>query len=375
MSEVLFGLFLLLLFGVRGWQFWRKVAGNRELLRSWQEDAAACGLQVLETSKGGPRLKARMESVAVTIDGQGDEDGRNIQIDVRFPGPPDFYTVSIRRESRVRRARDLEIGDPRFDSTFFLEGPMRPVLARLDAETRRLLILVNARGRLQISTDTIRVEHLPNEQIPYVLPLLLQIGQRLAQPIDEVARRLADNAHRDPEAGVRLRNLLLLLRELPEAPETREALRTACSDRSPIVRLGAARALGAEGRALLLELAESLEDDSVSAKAVSILDRELSFERMKAILDQALSKGLPKTAHACQEALGEKGASPGQLSMDGTEAGQLALAPDDAGQLSLAADPAGQISLEQPVSPFEIPSEEPEQPPHREREAPGGRRA
>jgi hypothetical protein len=199
------------------------------------------------------------------------------------------------------------------------------------------------------------------------------MGQRLSQPAD-VPRRLADNARGDPEAGVRLQNLHFLIRELPEAPETLEALRTACSDPSPAIRLQGAKGLGAEGRGLLLDLAESLVDDAVSAEAVSILGRELPFERTKAILDRALDRRLPKTAHACTEALGQKGASPGQLSMDGTEAGQLSLAQDDAGELSLAPESAGNLSIVHAESgPFALPPEEPEQPRPREREGPGGR--
>src|SRR6185436_6156063 len=106
---------------------------------------------------------------------------------------------------------------------------------------------------------------------------------------------------------VRLQNLLCLIRELPEAPETLEALRTACSDPSPEVRLQAAKGRGAEGRDLLLDLAESQVDDAVSAEAVSALDRELPFERTKAILDHALDGSRPKTARACLEALGRSG--------------------------------------------------------------------
>ena len=269
---------------------------------------------------------------------------------VWFSGPPDFRNVSISHVPLLRRAPEIETGDPSFDSTFTIEGPMRPVLALLDAETRRLLARVNAESRMVISTGMLQTEHMSDKKVKRVLPLLVDFGRRFAQPV-EIPRRLAENAKGDPESGVRLQNLLLLIRELPEAPETREALRTACADPSPGIRLRAAQSLGAAGRDVLFELAEGLEDDAVSAEAVSTLGRELSYERTKAILDRASDRRLPRTVHACLEALGEKGASPGQLSVAPPEPGQLALAPDDAGRLSLA----------QP------------EPPQRAREGPGGR--
>ena len=123
----------------------------------------------------------------------------------------------------------------------------------------------------------------------------------------DVPQRLAENARQDPEAGVRLQNLLLLIREFPGDPGTVEALRAACSDPSPEIRLRAAKELGAEGRDVLLELAESLEDDAVSAEAVSPLGRELPFERTRAILDRALRRRRLQTARACLEALGRSG--------------------------------------------------------------------
>jgi HEAT repeat protein len=97
--------------------------------------------------------------------------------------------------------------------------------------------------------------------------------------------------------------------ELPDNPVTAEALHKACSDPSPTIRLLAAREVGAEARSILLELAENLEDDAVSAEAVSVLGRELPFERATAILDRALSWRRLQTAHVCLEAIGRSGAA------------------------------------------------------------------
>jgi hypothetical protein len=297
--------FPLLFFGSRGVGLVTKLVKNRRLLRAWQGVAGACGLQGVGTSIWGPRLTAHAGAVAVTIDGQGNK-GRDTRIEVRVSVPPDVHNVSIRREPRVQRAGEIKIGDESFDKTFLLKGPLREVLSLLDAETRLLLTDANAESRLSISAGVFRAEQVKEDAIPRVLPRLLDVGRRFARPPD-VPRRLAGNATGDPQAGVRLQNLLCLIRELPEAPETREALRTACSDGSPEVRLQAAKGLGAEGRDLLLDLAKSRADDAVRAEAVSSLDRELPFERTKAILDDALDRRLPKTARACLEALSKRG--------------------------------------------------------------------
>ena len=92
-------------------------------------------------------------------------------------------------------------------------------------------------------------------------------------------------------------------------PRTDEAIHAAITDPSPETRLRAAKELGNAGRDVLRELAESMEDDKVSAEAVSILDRKLPFERTRAILDQALSRRHTQTARACLEALGRSGAN------------------------------------------------------------------
>ena len=273
---------------------------QRRRLRAWQKAVSTCGLQVVETSVWKQQLTARAGPLEVTIEACS-RTGQSARILVRVPGAPDFSSLNIRREPLL--AQEIESGDVAFDRTFFLEGPVGLVLALLDAETRRLLLRANIACRLEISTGILRTEPLPLEQIPHVLPHLLDIARRF-DPSMNVPRRLAENAMRDPEAGVRLGNLFFLIRELPGAPETIEALGTARSDPSPEIRLQAARALGAEGRDILLELAEGLVDDTVSAEAVRALDRELPLERARSILHRAMARRRIQTVRACQEALG-----------------------------------------------------------------------
>jgi hypothetical protein len=273
----------------------------------WETAAVLCGLQAVDAPNlWHLPLKTGAGKAAVRIDTFGDE-GRFARIVVIAPGPPDFKTVRIRPESSLQWGREIETGDVSFDSTFFIEGPKWLVFAVLDAETRRLLFRASTESWLEISNGQLRAE-MSYEKVPSILPLLLDVAQRFAQPLD-IPRRLAENAHQDPAPGVRLQNLLLLIRELPEDLWTAEALRTACSDPSPEVRLRAAKELGDEGRDVLLELAESLADDTVSAEAVSILGQELPFERTRVILDRARGLRHTVTARICLEVLGDSGAA------------------------------------------------------------------
>ncbi|MFL6200823.1 MAG: HEAT repeat domain-containing protein [Thermoanaerobaculia bacterium] len=297
-------LFLLFLGASLGYNVWQ----SRQRLQGWQDAAVSCGLKVAEASSAlSPKLTASAGPVQVRMETCGNK-GRLTRIMVDAPEPQrGFRQVMIRPESLIKWGREIEVGDELFDRTFFIEGPPQLVFAVLDAELRRLLGSVKSESRLEISSGELRAE-MSDEKVGQVLPLLLDVSQRFAQPLD-VPRRLAENANQDPEPGVRLQNLLLLIRELPDDPATAEALRKACSDPSPGIRLRAAKEVGAEARATLLELAGNLQDDAVSAEAVSILDRELPYERTRAILVQAMSLHCVRTARACLEALGRSGAA------------------------------------------------------------------
>jgi HEAT repeat protein len=278
---------------------------HRNFRMQAQEIASSCGLRVEEKSgfwSAGLGLRARAGRVQVRILGPARKDCAP-RVVVVAPWTPSFAGIHIRPETdKPDSAREIEIGDEFFDSSFYVVGPMRLLFALLDAEARRLMIAANASNTLQIGDGELRAEvFFP--QMTGILRLLLEIAGRFTQPLD-IAQRLAENARRDPEAGVRLRNLLLLAREFPGEAAT-EALRAACSDASPRVRLRAAQELGAEARGILLKLAESTEEDTVAAEAVSSLRRELPLERARAILVQALRRRRLRTAGACLERLGD----------------------------------------------------------------------
>jgi HEAT repeat protein len=280
---------------------------KRRRLQTWSDAAVSCGLSVVEASWRRLRLKARKGPVEVRVR-YAKRKRHGFRVEVAFPGPPGFSGVRIRREQqKPRGAREVEIGDKAFDNAFYIVGPVRLLFALFDAETRHLLITLNAESEFEIAGSALRAEMF-DPQIADLLPLLLDVAQRFSQPLD-AAERLAANAQRDPDAAVRLQNLLLLARENPEEPRTVELLRAACSDASPLIRLRAAKELRAEGHGVLLELAESTEDDALCAQAVSSLDRALPFERAAAILGVALRRRRLETARACLEVLGRCGAA------------------------------------------------------------------
>ena len=315
----------------------------RSGLQIWKDAAAACGLEVVEAVQGvNPHLRARSGDMEVRIRRSG-ESGR-VLVSVKASGPPDLPKVRLRLRGQVQFTRAIEVGDKPFDGRFAVDGPAPLVSALLNGETRRLLSAIE--GRLDLSAGELRV-NVPDANLSTVLRPLLDLRQRLAEPID-VPRRLADNARQDPVPGVRRQNLLVLIRELRSDPATAEALRAARTDPSPDVRLAAARELGAEGRALLLDLAEKLEDDAVSADAVRALGKALPFEKAAAILDLALSRSRRRlrTARACLKSIGrsQDAAAVGLLAgVMAREQGKLAFAAAQA--LGLTGSPAAEPPL------------------------------
>jgi HEAT repeat protein len=288
-----------------GGALWGWYQRHLRRLQFWQDVAASCGLNEVESfSVWNLYLSYAPQAGLAGVWIAFGENG--IRVSIRFQGPPGFQDVKIRREPpRKSGSREIELGDEAFDRAFFVEGPTRLACALLDAETRKQLLSINVESELVLAGGMLGAT-MPEALLPRLLPLLLDLGRRFGQPMD-LDRRLADNALRDPEPGVRLRNLLLLSRESPGDAERIEVFRAACSDASPRIRLQAAQELGSEGRDVLIGVAESTEDDASSAKAITILGRALPFERTRAILIQALRRRRLQTAQACLEALGRHG--------------------------------------------------------------------
>jgi HEAT repeats len=229
--------------------------------------------------------------------------------------PPGEGGVSLRREGtstelgKVLGRREIEVPDPLFDQVFFVGGLPALVYAFLDAETRGILLRLNQEGVLTISGPEIGLDLAEGDEglLPGELPLLLKVAERLSDR-HQTPERLATNARQDPLPGVRLKNLLCLVRELGEHPLVDETLRAACADLDPEVRLRAAAVLGRDGAEILLEMTEDMGvSDAWAAAAVTALGLNLPFDRAAATLDRALHGHRYETARACIEALRHHG--------------------------------------------------------------------
>jgi hypothetical protein len=257
-------------------------------------------------------------------------------------GPPELSQVVIRRELSKPK-HDIEIGDGGFDDTFVVQGPLPFVCALLDAPVRRMLREANVEHKLTIAGGKLRI-YVREEELSLILGLFRDLGQRFAETGD-VPRRLAQNVEKDPEPGVRLRNLLVLVREYPDSPSTAEALRSALRDARPKVRLQAALESGPEGRGVLLELAEKLEDDEVSARAVAAFGGSLPLERLQPVLAGAQKQRRLETALVCLEALGGLGGAAVDTLAQVAEKERFDLAAAAARALGATGDPAAEPSL------------------------------
>src|SRR6185436_2235894 len=201
-----------------GRYLWNGFAANRRRLQLWRSAVAQHGMSEVESSglwDWRARLTARAESIEVRI--TADRGGKGSKVEVELEGPEGFPGVKLRRRFFQLRARGMKTGDQVFDDAYFVEGPDWSVGALLDRSMRRLLLRAAVLfSAFEIGGGRLRVE-VPEEALPHVLPLLLDIGRRLAGPVD-MERQIARNARNDRESKVRLFNLLLLIRDRPGAP-------------------------------------------------------------------------------------------------------------------------------------------------------------
>jgi hypothetical protein len=303
---------------------------RRARLRAWRQAAQRVGLARVEEAEGGffeggfllghaGDLHVRLESyhrgkyengTRIVVSGFGHGAGG---LSLRREG------LSTAIERRFVGEREIEVGDRSFDDEYYVQGRAPLALALLDPETRRLLGGL-LRGQVSgvdvdasLGDGVLEVRFKESgftgnrERAPLILEGVLDVARRLVAPVD-VAARLAVNLPTEPRPGARLQAVLVLAREFPDHPATREALRSRLQDESREVRLRAAMALGDEGRATLLDLVEGAgADDSVAARAVSSLGSGLPAERVEAVLGRALGgQGRTQTAKACLEALAVK---------------------------------------------------------------------
>src|SRR5262245_8596618 len=219
---------------------WFTLARTRSRQGVWRQVVNACGLQTVSTSglmKGQAALEARAGPLKVRIQDTQRKGKPGALVMIEIPGPPGFSRLGIHGHRDQPWAREHEVGDEAFDAVFAVEGPARIVRALLAVDMRHRLLGLNAECELWIAGGKLGAA-MTDQQLALVLPRLVEIGRRLTEmPAKEpdIAARLAENARRDPQAGVRLQNLQLLARELRGEPQTAEVLRAACGDTSPRV--------------------------------------------------------------------------------------------------------------------------------------------
>lgn len=318
---------LLLATLVGGAGLWFARARARGLRQGWRELAAVCGLSdIVETGAWlSPGLAARSGDLWVRLErySRGDDEaGDRIVVrhaDDRLAGlelRPEDLSTALGKSLPVTLggSREVELGDALFDGAFYVSGPPARVFAVLDSETRGRLRQLAGLARLTLSQGELRLEVPHGDSslasfalLRQALEQALEVAGRLMRPA-AAAARLVENARADPVAPVRLQNLLVLMREFSEEPATQETLRAACSDPDPEVCLRAAGALGSQGVATLLALAENWSvGDSHAAAALAAVTRPLPFGRVAALLERALRARRVETARACLTHLGAHG--------------------------------------------------------------------
>jgi HEAT repeat protein len=311
---------------------------RRAQLRVWRLAATTAALADVEVSEGGlfegaflighsGDLRVRLEAyregkyvhgTKMVVTGLGHGGGG---LSLRREG------LGTAFEKRFIGGREIEIGDPSFDDEYYVQGHAPLAFAILEPGTRRRLAgllrgKITVEGREPVDVDAtltdgvleVRVKESGfsgiRGRVPGILEEALDVARLLVAPKD-VAARIAANLGREPEPGARLQGLLMLAREFPRHPATRQTLLAAREDASEEVRLRAGMALGEEGRETLVGLVTRVgTGDSCAARAISALGESLPEGLAQATLRRALGgAGRPLTAQACLDALGRLGRS------------------------------------------------------------------
>jgi hypothetical protein len=256
-------------------------------------------------------------------------------------------------------APELEIGDDEFDRSFFVLGPPTLVYALLDAETRRVLKKLTAshraggveieQGRLQLHEPG--SEGLRPEPVERCARDAVALARRLLPPAD-MARRLCENAQKDPLPAVRLNNLRAAIREAPGSAQTRAALMAATGDRDTSVRLRAGLALGADGRDALVSVADSdAAGDTEVETALEALGADVPVVLVARVLRRSVGvnldrpPSLPRAARACVAALARAPAADAISLLQALLLASASLADDAARVLGRIGGPDAEAAL------------------------------
>jgi hypothetical protein len=152
--------------------------------------------------------------------------------------------------------------------------------------------------------------------------------------------------------AVRIRALDVAAREYPADPATRAALWAGVADRNPEVRLGAALALGPEGRDVLISLIEGHAiDDAQRVAAIRGLGDHLPDALLASLLRRSVgaqfrdTPGQPGTARACVAALGYPRGMDAVSTLQALLLANVYLAPDAARALARLGGPEAEAAL------------------------------
>ncbi|MET0556503.1 MAG: HEAT repeat domain-containing protein [Vicinamibacteria bacterium] len=303
---------------VAGGAAWHR-ADRRRRVTARRDVAVACGLTDVALGPAGG-LTGRKGRLEVAMRPYRDQsrigEGTRIVIGGLLPGLRLAQPGIGARLWRALGERDLEVGDPGFDSAALLHGPALEVRALFDATTRAaartaleaFASLTVERGQLTADSDEATGGARPR-LVAADLEILLDLARRLRPP-ETPQSRLAQIAHADPLATVRAQALATLTESEPRHPETRTALRAALTDASPALRLQAARELGDEGASTLLALADDFAaGDALSAEALAALGDRFTVEQARRILQRAAVTDRAACARAALAVVARGGAA------------------------------------------------------------------
>jgi len=301
------------LVGIGAYGFASALARATKRVRNLRAVAEECGLTDLVV----PRVailqrrivRGRFEPHAVSIrEHRVVLDGETARIEIQLASTSIVGDLALQPERRLQdwqRSGKIELGEPAFDAAYLLAGDGLRARALFDAGVRRRLMQLHELADVELVagslTAGLRME-LPGT-LRTVLPPLLSVARRL-NARGSLQARLGRNARRDPVAAVRLNSLRCLIREGQPDEETRKTLHAACKDESMAVRLRAAVALGPEGQAVLLDIAERATDDSCVPDAIEALDGRIPPDRIGAILHRGIQAQRTAVGRACIRWLG-----------------------------------------------------------------------
>jgi HEAT repeat protein len=288
----------------RALQWWDVVAKEVPICKDpLREAAAAAGLRALQGSPtaSGAFLEGRTASglrVRFLKVAEIEQPQQVIHILCTLGAAAPAISLSVGRSGPERGT-----GDDAFDETFAVGASPAVRQALLDGKVRGGFFTLGGHGRVSLDNGELRV--VPTSEAPSTIVLVVKtmvsIAERLGGSPD-VAARLAESANRDFLVGVRLRSLEVFLREYPSHPLVAPTLEAASRDKSPVVRLRAALALGEAGVPFLHEIAKG-EDDASATEAILKLGDGVSADELREILTEALKARRVQTAVACIEGL------------------------------------------------------------------------